>query len=416
MSNYTIHEYVNDVLPSAELAARDAFDQALQKYITEQFGTGKNPFPLYDTQLAAEGVQPLIDWVNKTKQKAEKLYVLGTGGSSLGGQALVDFMLGRSNVTFIDNIDPHTLNECVEETFDASIHWLIISKSGGTLETVTQATAVLAALGARAGERATIITGAGASPLRALAEHYDVPTLTHPDLGGRFSMFSGVAMLPALWAGMDAATLLRGATDTYAALATQGTSHSAARGAALQAAIMHNYPIHILMPYCDRLETLASWHKQLWAESLGKEGHGSTPVRALGTVDQHSQLQLFLEGPEDKFFTLICVNNSNEGPKLNPPLEGAPWDMLRGKTIGDVMQASQAGTIASLKAHNKPLRVVELPLLNAFTLGAVAMHFMLETVLTAHLLGINAYDQPAVEDGKQRTRDYLAAGDNPEAA
>lgn len=415
-SAYHIREYVKDVLPSSELSARDAFSHSLQTFAADSFRTSTHPFPLFDASLTAQGLQPMYDWVAEIKQKAEKLYVLGTGGSSLGGQALVDFMRGRDTVTFIDNIDPHTLSECVTHTEAANIHWLIVSKSGGTLETVTQATAILAALGDKASDVASIITGEQTSPLRDLAEHYNVRTLRHPDLGGRFSMFSSVALIPALWSGMDVEALFQGAVATYNALSKEGENHSAASGAALQAAIMRDCPIHILMPYCDRLETLASWHKQLWAESLGKQGQGSTPVRALGTVDQHSQLQLYLEGPEDKFFTLVCVDNLGHGPVLNAPLKGAIWDTLNGKTIGDVMQASQAGTIASLQAHKKPLRVIELPTLDAYTLGALAMHFMLETVLTAHLLGIDAYDQPAVEDGKKRTRDYLAAGQNTEVA
>ena len=406
---YRVHEYVKDVLPSAALSARDAFGHALHKLIQEDVKKNETPYPLYDATMDDAALDALRDWVKTTRAKTPKLYVLGTGGSSLGGQALVSFMRAQSDVQFVDNIDPETLQSCVELSKREDIHWLIISKSGGTLETVTQATIVLEALGsARARECASVITGAGQSPLRDLAEHYDAPTLTHPDLGGRFTLFSGVGLIPALWSGLDIDALLSGAKDTYGALLKEGSAHAAARGAALQAAIMHDYPIHILMPYCDRLETMASWHKQLWAESLGKEGHGSTPVRALGTVDQHSQLQLYLEGPADKFFSLICVDNAGKGPRMQPPLKGAPWDMLSGKTIGDVMQASQAGTVASLQHHRKPLRVMEIPTLDAYSVGALAMHFMLETVLTAALLGINAYDQPAVEDGKQRTRDYLA--------
>lgn len=416
-SAYHIQEYVEDVLPSAERSTRDAFGQALHKHILADAQKGDMPYPLYDTTLDATVLSELQNWAKKTQAKTPMLYVLGTGGSSLGGQALVSFMRAQANVQFIDNIDPHTLQSCEALAARDDIHWLIVSKSGGTLETVTQATVVLEALGAaKASECATVITGEAKSPLRDLAEHYGTAIHTHPSLGGRFSLFSAVGLIPAIWAGLDATQLLQGAKDTYSALFTEGANHLAARGASLQAAIMHHCPIHILMPYCDRLETLASWYKQLWAESLGKQGHGSTPVRALGTVDQHSQLQLYLEGPEDKFFSLICVDNAGQGPRMQPPLSGAPWDMLSGKTIGDVMQASQAGTVASLQHHRKPLRVIEISTLDAYSVGALAMHFMLETVLTASLLGINAYDQPAVEDGKQRTRDYLARPGKSEVA
>ncbi len=410
MSNaFCITNYIDGLLDTASIAAHEA---RLIEQVAEDFTSNQMPYPLFDTD-AAKGLTELNHWVASTKQKASKLMVLGTGGSSLGGQALVAFMQGQADVEFIANIDPATLNHCVEAAKRDDVHWLIISKSGGTLETITQAVVVLDALGeARASEAATIITSDKQNPLHDLAAHYGVPCMPHPDLGGRFSLFSNVALLPALWAGLDCAALLKGATDYYAELANAPTTHAALKGAALQAVLMKNYPMQIIMPYCDRLETLASWFKQLWAESLGKEGHGSTPVRALGTVDQHSQLQLYLEGPADKFFTLICVDNAGDGPRINAPLEGQPWDMLNGHYVGDVMQASQAGTIESLRHHEKLLRVVDIPKLDAAALGALAMHFMLETVLTAKLLGINAYDQPAVEDGKARTRAHLK---NPKA-
>jgi glucose-6-phosphate isomerase len=162
------------------------------------------------------------------------------------------------------------------------------------------------------------------------------------------------------------------------------------------------------MPYCDRLVCFASWFRQLWAESLGKDGKGTVPINAAGTVDQHSQLQLYLGGPNDKMFTLI------KGPGGGDALDGAltadpSLDYLSGRSLGDLLNACEQGTADSLAARGRPVRVMTVKVVDERTLGALMMHYMLETIIAAHLLGVNPFDQPEVEDGKQRARAYLEA-------
>ena len=165
------------------------------------------------------------------------------------------------------------------------------------------------------------------------------------------------------------------------------------------------------MPYLDGLENFGKWYRQLWAESLGKDGQGTTPIDALGTVDQHSQLQLYLDGPRNKFFTIITGNHasgeSGHDAALLPDHLHTGLAYLTGRTMGDLMRASQRGTIDSLTAHGRPVRVIAADAASPQTLGALFMHFMLETLITADLWGVDAFGQPAVEDGKMRARAYL---------
>jgi glucose-6-phosphate isomerase len=166
--------------------------------------------------------------------------------------------------------------------------------------------------------------------------------------------------------------------------------------------------VTVLMPYVDRLAPFGLWFRQLWAESLGKDGKGTTPVRALGAVDQHSQLQLYLAGPADKLFTLLVLQQDGQGALLPPDLAGDPaLAYLAGRRLGDLLAAEQRATATSLLRHGRPTRVLRLPRLDEASLGALFMHFMLETIIAAALWGVDAFDQPAVEQGKVLARQYL---------
>jgi glucose-6-phosphate isomerase len=163
------------------------------------------------------------------------------------------------------------------------------------------------------------------------------------------------------------------------------------------------------MPYIDALGPFGLWFRQLWAESLGKDGTGSTPIRAMGTVDQHSQLQLYLAGPADKFYTLILVPQAGKGARVAPDLaEDQALSYLAGRTMGDLLEAEQRATLETLAANGRPVRALVLPRLDERAMGALMMHFMLETIIAADLLGVNPFDQPAVEEGKRLAREHLS--------
>ena len=164
----------------------------------------------------------------------------------------------------------------------------------------------------------------------------------------------------------------------------------------------------VLMTYEDRLAPFGLWYRQLWAESLGKDGTGTTPVRATGTSDHHSQLQLYLAGPRDKMFTLVMPGCRGHGPRMDAGLaEEAGTDSLAGRAMGDLLDAAARATAETLARNGRPVRLMRLNAVDEASLGALLMHFMLETIIAADLLGVNAFDQPAVEEGKLLTREYL---------
>jgi glucose-6-phosphate isomerase len=180
-------------------------------------------------------------------------------------------------------------------------------------------------------------------------------------------------------------------------------------GAALSVALANaGKNITVLMPYADRLAWFAKWYVQLWAESLGKDGKGTTPIRAMGTVDQHSQLQLYLAGPRDKMFTLVTTEVAGTGGAVSAAFADRPeLGYLAGRTMGDLLDAEQRATAASLVSQKRPTRRLHLARLDEASLGALLMHFMLETIIAADLFGVDAFDQPAVEEGKVLARQYL---------
>ena len=251
--------------------------------------------------------------------------------------------------------------------------------------------------------------------LRDLLGKFHVPILDHhTGVGGRFSVLTNVGLLPAAMLGLDIAAVREGAKLALAPVLAKkkATQVPAALGAALGVALAESKgkSISVLMAYADRLERFTHWYVQLWAESLGKNGKGTTPLAALGPVDQHSQVQLYLGGPRDKMFTVITVG-AGAGPRMDgelAKLAGEPD--FAGKSIGDLVAAEGRATAETLAKNGCPVRTIHLQRLDEETLGELLMHFMLETIIAAHLLGIDAFDQPAVEEGKVLAKKYLTGG------
>jgi glucose-6-phosphate isomerase len=355
--------------------------------------------------------------------KFEHVVVMGSGGSSLSGKTLVALkeqgfgpLKGRPKLHFMDNVDPATFEAMTSRLPLDRTGFLPISKSGGTPETITAFFAAMAALGAKAGKDNVIaITEAADNPLRRLATRLGCPILEHdPKVGGRFSALSLVGLLPAMIAGVDCAAVREGAASVLdPVLAANDTKALApAIGAALAVGLDRERGVNmtVLMPYVDRLETFAFWYRQIWAESLGKSGKGTTPIRALGTVDQHSQVQLYLGGPRDKLFTFLIEDTTGRGVLVTPEVTGGDkaLDYLSGHTMGDLLLAEADATAATLIKDGRPTRLIRVKTVDERVMGALMMHYMLETMFAAELWGIDAFDQPAVEQGKVLTRQYLS--------
>jgi glucose-6-phosphate isomerase len=234
-----------------------------------------------------------------------------------------------------------------------------------------------------------------------------------PGVGGRFSVLTNVGLLPAAVCGLDIGAIRAGAADALAPVLAnkQPNDVPAAVGAALAASLAAGKTIAVMMAYADRLQMFTKWYVQLWAESLGKDGKGTTPLAVLGPVDQHSQLQLFIGGPRDKLFTVVTAAPGGRGPRIDASLAATAGEPgFGGKTIGDLVAAQGRATAETLAKNGCPVRTLHLDRVDEESMGELLMHFMLETIVTAHLLGVDAFDQPAVEEGKVLAKKYLTGG------
>jgi glucose-6-phosphate isomerase len=380
---------------------------------------------------------------NRLADGAKTIVFFGTGGSGLGGQTIAQFGgwsipgvggLGQDSkepgksarppiTRFYDNLDPFTLQSALGRLDLARTRFVVTSKSGGTPETLSQALATLQAVKA-AGLEARIpdmflgITEPGRAGvkngLRDLLEHHGAPCLDHHDgIGGRFAVLTNVGLLPAVARGADPARILKGARSVVDALenAVAPSDFAPLIGAtlAVELANTRGIKVQVMMPYADRLGRLGDWYVQLWAESLGKDGKGTTPLGCLGPLDQHSQLQLFMDGPREHYLTFVRLPMAGAGPRIDARMaEIAGIDVLAGKTIGDLVAAQTHAVPEALMQAGRPVRIFDVPALDEEAMGAILMHFMLETILAGWLFGVDPFDQPAVELGKILTRQHLA--------
>ncbi|MCE2510351.1 MAG: glucose-6-phosphate isomerase [Alphaproteobacteria bacterium] len=405
--------------------SREAFEKVLartaQGIETLRRQRAEGNLALLALPEAREDLAALNPLAARYRQRFDRVVILGTGGSSLGGRTLTALREegAAPRLQFLDNVDPQTFEACFAAATPKKTGFLVISKSGDTAETLVQFFAALDWVRTNLGDAAirehfTIVTEPGDNALRRLGERWAIPCLDHdPGIGGRFSVLSLVGLLPAMIAGLDAAAVRQGAADVLERTlkANRPSDSQAAIGAALHVAFDETKAIRnaVFMPYLDRLDDLGRWHRQLWAESLGKDGHGTTPIQALGTVDQHSQLQLYLDGPKDKFFTLLFGESRGKGPEIPKDLAEDPaLDWLAGRRMGDLLEAEGQATAETLVRHGCPVRSFRVATADEAALGTLFMHFMLETILAADLLGIDAFTQPAVEEGKRLAREYLS--------
>ena len=407
-------------------------------------GKGAVPRADYDKALADAG--RALDWLRGQKGSLELLgipsrkddlkaaaklaggikgmktvAVLGIGGSSLGGQALT--ALRKKSVPWVefhDNPDPFSWDAALKRFDLKKTHFIAISKSGGTAETLMQVLTAAEAL-TKAGVKSlkkhfTIITEPKKSALADFADAIGAARLDHPEgVGGRYSVLTVVGVLPAILMGIDVKKLRGGAQAVLDGTLSANTAGDvpAATGAALHQALAAEGKLAttILWPYADKLQVFGGWWRQLWAESLGKDGKGSTPVSVLGPVDQHSQLQLFRDGPGNALFTLVSVDTKGKGAMVSKArARQLGLEYLAGKKLGDLVDSESKATAQTLSKNGRPVRQIHLAKVDEFEMGALMMHFMLETILMGKLMGVDPFDQPGVEEGKVLARQYLKEG------
>jgi glucose-6-phosphate isomerase len=347
---------------------------------------------------------------------------VGIGGSALGPMALHKALnhpyynqlpdRRGPRIHFAENTDPNTLS-AILDILDPESTWVnVITKSGSTAETMANFLVIRGFLIDSVGnfgyqERSLATTDPEEGFLKEIADREDLKVLPIPqDVGGRFSVLTPVGLLPAAVAGLDVEALLSGAAQCVDEVNEQGAEHPAIIGAAMNYLMdtARGRNVRVMMTYADALERLAAWFVQLWAESLGKDGKGSTPHGAVGTTDQHSQVQLYMEGPQDKVIEIVEVDNHPRDltiPNAYEDLEGVGY--LGGHTMADLLNVECDATRRALAEAGRPNSTIKLGAVSEENLGYVFQALEVQTAIAGSLYGVNAFNQPGVEAGKQIT-------------
>ena len=343
------------------------------------------------------------------RAKADRVVVLGIGGSALGTRAVHAASPGRDilPILVVDNIDPQPFEEAWQQGDPRRTAWVVVSKSGGTTETLAQFGLLRRRLGeGHAGAGVHVVTGAK-GPLRELAVAERLMTHEVPEaVGGRFSVFTPAATVPLALAGHDCGALLDGARAGAAAAARAGSA-AARLAALLVASAQSGRNVVAFWSYAERLETVGEWFRQLWAESLGKirpDGRrtGQTPVHCVGSTDQHSIQQLMVEGPPDKA-VLVLAGPPTAQAKAPDSTPGA----AAGHSLAGILDAMRRATSAAMVRAGCPLATLRLGEWNERAMGGLLMALLAATVIGGDLLGVNPYGQPGVEAAKLATRSLL---------
>jgi len=416
--------------------SRDDVDALLPRVAAAVKGLGERrkagDLPFYRLPYDHEGIHTVGELADELRERFETLVVLGIGGSALGTKAAIEGAVataagrGGMRVEVLDNVDPAPISRLLGELDLSRTAFNVISKSGQTAETMAQFLLVRDRLLRELGDREyrdhiVVTTDAVQGTLRKIAVDEGFRTLPVPEgVGGRFSVLSAVGLLPIAAAGLDVERLCAGARamDVRTSLVDVWHNPAALHAALLYLAYTERATnIHVFMPYSDGLLRLAEWYGQLWAESLGKryalDGTkvevGQTPVRALGATDQHSQVQLYMEGPYDKVVTFVRVEEHSgdlEIPAAYGDVDGVTY--LCGHTLGQLLNMEQRATELALAEAGRLASVIVVPRADESAIGQLFHLLEVQTLVMGALLGVDPLDQPGVEAGKKIT--YALAG------
>ncbi|OYR48453.1 glucose-6-phosphate isomerase [Halorubrum sp. Ea8] len=400
----------DETLERLDERVADAHDRIDAGMDGDEFGYAALTLP---ETTDAEAIRAATDRFDRP----EAVLTVGIGGSALGAATIANALESDVDAYFLDNVDPDAVDALLADLPLADTVVNVVSKSGTTAETLANFLVVREAMteaGVDWTERTLVTTGEEGN-LRALADDHDLPALDVPDgVPGRFSALSTVGLAVPALQGHDVEAVLAGGRDGMAALSGSLFETPAyAYGAATYALAERGALTNAVMPYAESLETFAEWFAQLWAESLGKDGLGQTPARALGATDQHSQLQLYRAGPPDKLVSLIRPTERAETPIPETDLDGLAY--LGGSSLGELLDAEFEATEASLAAADVPSVRVEIDGVDERSLGELLYGMEAACVLYGELASVSTFTQPAVEWGKKAARGLLGGGDFPEA-
>jgi glucose-6-phosphate isomerase len=382
----------------------------------------------FDMPARKEMVRPFVEKANQVRSNFDNVVVLGIGGSALGLSCLAKATLkpfynllsrderGGPRLFVCDNIDPESFGELLATLDPTKTFINVISKSGGTTETMSQFAIALKwikdAVGDGWKKHVTATTDPESGKLRSYVTDTGIDAFEVPQkLGGRYSVLSAVGLLPAACLGIDIERVLSGAES----MATQCETSTSKDNPGYQIGALNfllsklkGKNVTVMMPYSDRLSLFGDWYAQLWAESLGKEGKGQTVVKSLGVTDQHSQLQLFMEGPNDKVISFVGASSfDNQGRAIEEPFPS--FEYLKGKRLGEILHAEQRATAQALAKVSHPNMTVTVDRVMPESIGELFFVYEVACAYCGALMGINPFNQPGVELGKKLTKEILGA-------
>ena len=372
-----------------------------------------NNLPALNIVKNSELLNLTIEKTESFKQDKKKFVVFGTGGSNLGARALINILVDQpDNILFFDNIDPLFFQSQILKLDFATTGFIVISKSGTTPETLSQLGTIVNIANEKnilntLHNNMMVITEFKDSALFNIAKKNNCLLLEHQDdIGGRYSVFSNVGMVPAIIAGLNVKKIHEGVVK----LLNKNDFNNAFKFAQMfKYSVSNNFSSSVLMTYSDGLNYFGKWYLQLWAESIGKQNRGVTALHATGTTDQHSQLQLYLDGPKDKFFTIIKSNYKNKGLLIDSQLmKDESIDYLVNKKMGDLMHAEQDATIDTFKLNGFKFREIFIETIDEENIGMLMANSIIETIAACIYFDVDPFDQPAVEQGKVLTKKYLS--------
>ncbi|MBO4989165.1 MAG: glucose-6-phosphate isomerase [Clostridia bacterium] len=407
--------------------AEQAFDFVKENRGKDELFMGWTELPYNQKEIVAD----ILATAREVRSKFESFVVLGIGGSALGPIAIFQALCHlhynelpkkiRKGPKFYveDNVDPVRMKELLDVIDPAKTCFNVISKSGATSETMTQYLIIsdeLKKAGVNIKDHMIFTTDAKKGNLNKIsAELGGIKSYVLPDgVGGRFSELSPVGLLPAAVLGIDVNGLLAGAAYMDKICSKRSMDENPALMSAViqYMAMQSGKNIGVMMPYSDNLKYISDWYAQLWAESLGKNktltgedcNVGQTPVKALGVTDQHSQVQLYTEGPFDKIVTFLSVANYTHKTPIAKGCENIPdVGFLGGHTMEELIQAENKATAIALSKAGRLNYTITVPEVNAFTIGELLFLFELQTAYAGAMFNINTFNQPGVEAGKKAT-------------
>ena len=354
-----------------------------------------------------------IEQTEKFKKNKKNFVIFGTGGSNLGAKALINICINKpKNIFFFDNIDPLFFQNEIMSLDIEYTGFIVISKSGKTPETLSQLGCIINIAKEKnileiLYKNILVVTEFNDSPIYNFAKKNSLKLLEHKkDIGGRYSIFSNVGMIPAVLAGLDVKKIHQGALN---AIDKNDFTNSLQFAQIFKFCSSNFFSLNVMMTYSDGLKYFGKWYLQLWAESIGKKNRGVTALHAIGTTDQHSQLQLYLDGPKDKFFTFIKSNHKNKGLKIDTEImKSESVNYLINKKMGDLMHAEQEATIDTFKLNKFKFREIIIDNIDEESIGALMANSIIETIASCIYFDVDPFDQPAVEQGKKLTEKYLS--------